>query len=690
MLGNVRGFSGFGGSLRHLVVALGSTLFAAGACGDSDKPPPSPGDGVQRGGSGALGGSGGAGRGGTGGTAATAGTMGGEGGESMLAPNVTVTSPQALDHPDDGPVLVDAEVIVTCEVTKSSEPGAAEVNGGSVRIEMLGADGTTIGEPQTADPSGGDEYSTTFFLQDMENGEVSFRCTASDIADMPNTGSDTISTLVDFGPTITIRTPELDSIWPQVGEVHFQFEVEPAPVVSGDTEAEVDSVTLTVQGVEITTLDEEAPGLYGADVDFTDPAVFNNALEGELQLRVDATNRRSDPGPVTRTRSHPFIVDGEGPMITVVSPANQSIVGGRVRLQFDVVDELAGVRQESVTVTVNSEVHRFRADPESWAPVAGDSFEFTFESGEVLESETQATIRIDAMDNAMNPASTATMIVFFDNVPPIVDLDPWNIRELKGTTDVYCSFSYDPLGTSPNDLSIVHEAIPFLRTFVWDETNEVYGATPRVRLPDRNSVYVYLQADVSQPIIMDSTGTGGVCDSINPALTVGNEPRIQLAAVPPAGAAWFGLETADTSNDPPMPSMATCGYEGVENPPPFLCNDQVSDIRRALSFSLVRDEPVIYGVGDLAQPVCTGDYWEIQQFTNMRPEPEGWICLASIASDKNGNTAVSRPLRLCYDDTRTSEQPSCMNLANPPSCLGDCTLPRNFAATGTRIIVTGR
>jgi hypothetical protein len=303
---------------------------------------------------------------------------------------------------------------------------------------------------------------------------------------------------------------------------------------------------------------------------------------------------------------------------------------------------------------------------------------------------TQATIRIDELDNAMNSAPAATMIIFFDNVPPIVDLDPPNIREQKGSPpNVYCSFSYDPLGTSPSDLSIVNEAIPFIRTFVWDETNQLAGAMPRVKLPDRDSVYIYLQADVTQPIIVDSTNTGGVCNAINPALMVGEPPRIKLKAVPPAGAAWFGLETADMSNDPPMPSMATCGYEGAENPPAFLCNDQVSDLRRVLSYSLVRDEPVVYGFGDLGQPVCTGDYWEIQQFTNMRPEPEGWICLASIAKDGNGNTAVSRPLRLCYDDTRTSAQPSCMNLANPPSCLGNCTVPRNFAATGTRIIVTG-
>jgi hypothetical protein len=123
MLRNVRGFMGFTGSLRHVLVALGATLLTAVACGDSEKPAPSgEGPGVSRGGSGAVGGTGG--NGARGGSSGSAGTTGGEGGANSLAPCVTVTSPEALGHPDDGPVLVDAEVVVTCEVTKSGESAA--------------------------------------------------------------------------------------------------------------------------------------------------------------------------------------------------------------------------------------------------------------------------------------------------------------------------------------------------------------------------------------------------------------------------------------------------------------------------------------------------------------------------------------------------------------------------------------
>jgi hypothetical protein len=136
-----------------------------------------------------------------------------------------------------------------------------------------------------------------------------------------------------------------------------------------------------------------------------------------------------------------------------------------------------------------------------------------------------------------------------------------------------------------------------------------------------------------------------------------------------------------------MGNFTLCKYGSETAPQQPLCSDRASDLRRVIQYGLDKNEPVVYVSASIAEPECTGASWEIQQFTMMR---EGWICLAAIATDKAGtlgNTAVSRPLRLCFDDTGTPEQPSCMDLQNPPSCTDGCTLPRNFASLNDRFIV---
>jgi hypothetical protein len=191
-------------------------------------------------------------------------------------------------------------------------------------------------------------------------------------------------------------------------------------------------------------------------------------------------------------------------------------------------------------------------------------------------------------------------------------------------------------------------------------------------------VYVVIQPDTSEPVIMDGDDADSVCDQLNP--TIMRRP-LQLTAVPPDGTSWFGRLEDDQTNDPPM---GACPYQGTVDPPPTLCDNQDSELSRVIPFGLDAMEPVIYGIGDLGQPKCTGDYWEIQMFA----EQEGWLCMAGIATDNVGNTAVSRPLRVCYDDSRTSAQPACVNLQNPPVCTDGCTLPRRFLDLGDRILRT--
>jgi hypothetical protein len=288
------------------------------------------------------------------------------------------------------------------------------------------------------------------------------------------------------------------------------------------------------------------------------------------------------------------------------------------------------------------------------------------------------TITIAAADTLLNPAGIATMLLYLDNKPPIVDLDPPNVREFKrnGTVE-YCSNSFDPLGDSPSDLDEVGDGLPFVRALVWDDTNRVVNVTPGYIGTDRDSVYLYLQADPTQPVIVDDTPMDGdnTCNAINPALPATNS--IHLTAISQAGDAWFGGSATDASPDPLLPEPPNphaCEYQGGPEPR-NLCTDQRSDLKRVTEHDGLGDEPVIYGNGSLDAENCTGSAWQITAFVQGH---EGWICLAAVAKDKFRRTAVSRPLRLCYDNPSTPAEPDC---SNPPSCTAaNCTAPQPFGA----------
>jgi hypothetical protein len=690
MLGTAVGLSGFRGALRNVFFTAGVSLFLIASCGESANEEPLPGgDGVPNGGSKPMGGSGGTGA--RGGSNATGG-MGAEGGEPTtdpLAPVVTIVSPEALEHPSGGTVLVGPEVEVRCRAVQSRDRNSSAVLPGSVTIEMLDAEGERVGEPITGSPTTRDnEYFATFFVQNLPNGVVSFKCSASDEAEPPHSATTTLSTLFDGGPAITVREPLEDSVHAQRGVVRFELLVEAAPVAENDDEAAVDSVVLEVASQEF-PLEDDGDGVYFADVDFTDPIFGSTGLSGSTPVQIWATNSRSDPGPVTRDYSYDFVVDAEGPTITIASPENATVRGGEVELDFTVVDPTpgSGVDEDSVTVTINLEAHNYSLNDRAWTPETGGRFRFTFDSRTIEGSQAQATITVDARDNARNTARTASMTLFLDNKPPIVDLDPPNIRERRNSMPPLCSLPFDPLGLSPkNDVSVVNRGLPRPRVLVWDETNEVEGLAPHPSWTNRDTVYLYLQGDPSVPMLTDGSDADDVCDTIDPAAV-----RVQLTALNQQGSSWFGPVTEDTT--PTDPPLVACGYGTATNPPPFLCNNQLSDLRRVIPHGLVSSEPVVYAFGSLVEPLCTGDGWEIGGFIKDRngEAREGWICLVAEAEDNAGNRSLSAPLRLCYDDADTPAQPSCMNLADPPSCRQACSV-RRFAdlPLDERVITTGQ
>jgi hypothetical protein len=654
---------------RALFVSMLGVAVAQG-CGDSDDAPQTNAAGARPP---VMMGSGGSSRGGSSGNAGTAPMEeGGAGGRPQQEPDgplVRVLSPVAVEKPADGGVLVDDEIEVVCEVRKATSPGAGEVEPGSVIVQLLDADGALV-DTVTADRGEtADQFVANLIVGKVEDtGRLSILCAASDRSVPPLTGVGQIDTFIDHGPLIAVERPAADSTH-ALGVVPIRFTVEAEPVLSGeDREAAVDEVTLEVGGVRIDDLEED-DGEYVGSVDLLDRELFPNPPAGILPVTIRATNRRK-PEPVESMLSYDISIDGRGPKISVESPRDGAVVGGRVPVTFKIEDE-SDIDEDSVVVFVNLEEHRFKLG-DGWSR-NGNTFTFALETAEAEKtSHIQASINISAADEVGNASQTESLLLFLDNQPAIVDLDPPHLREWResGTT-IECTRSFDPVGAAPpNDLATVPRAV-LLRALVWERTNSVLGQTIwHYAGTDRESVYVYLQPNADAGFVRDSNADG-VCDDLR--ADVDKLPTLHLSNLSPTGQSWFGPELPEEQL-PPLPAECTLKDDAA---PDSIC-DGDSDMWRVITDERVieggRRSPIFaYGIGP--GPTCTGLDWDI----GIYAEKEGWVCLAARSLDTAKNRGVSRPLRLCFDDPATPERPACVDdKSNPPSCTDGCTLPPAF------------
>jgi hypothetical protein len=653
------------------LVLLGCCLVSlvSPACGGEDRTPPFEGKGGTAGRGGASGASGKGGTTSEGGAAGetAAGAGGQAGGDTAGQPIVRITSPVEVSDPDSEAVLTGDEVTVTCEVD------GEDVDESSVLIELLHEDEELTEEAPGVREGSTNEYFADFIIADIPNGALSFRCSAS-AEDANLTGTHEIDTLVDHGPTITVISPEIDSAHSLEGAIRFEFTVEALPLAAGDSRAEVDEVVLVVEGMEVEAgdLDEPEPGTYVTTIDFSDSVRFPDPPVGTIPVEIHATNRRS-PTPVEASLFYSFIIDGEGPVISIVYPEGNAVVGGEVPLQFSVDDPLAGVDPDSVVVTLNTTEYRYEAmDRWSWA---NGVFTFRFDSTLLADSQMQATINIAATDLAGNESREgASTVLYLDNVPPIVDMDPGFVREYS-VRDEVCSRAFDPVGESPNDLDVVPAVTPEIRTLVWEQTNSASGAMQLVHSGvDASTVSVFLQPDPATALLIDTDGNG-TCDD----LAVEGLVRQVLVPIPADGEAWFLQPPLDHPDLTLAPAVGDCPFAANDEFPVALCDQQNSDLTRVIT-QFRSDSPgdarTIFGIGTLDEPFCTGRQWEIGALST---DYEGWVCLASRALDNVGNVGISAPLRLCFDDPDRAGTPACaLGSTEPPSCADDCSLPARF------------
>jgi len=589
--------------------------------------------------------------------------------EDSLAPIVEITAPDEIVSPNSKGVLSAAQVKVLCSAKASKEPGANKVLSSSITIQMFGADGKQIGmngSVLATDVS--DEYQATFILTDVPSGRVSFLCSARDSGTSPRMSSAQVQTFVDHGPEVTLKNPAPSSAHALTPAILFKFSVQPAPLSSLDKQADVTSVSLKVNGVEIPDVAAQelpdSPGEYQISIDLSDLSVFNPTPTGSVPVRIVATNKRG----TVRTSDMSFDVDSLGPVIQIVSPAApNSFVGGKVTLAFTVTDTPAGVKPETVQVVLNSTPFFF--DPKNgWTNSTPNSFSFTFDTKQ-FGVQVQLAVNIRADDLAGNSSDGASILYYLDNVPPIIDMAPPAIQELQYFSNTpICSESFLPLGNSPRDLDVVNNlARP--RALLWDVGNSALGQDAfyysDIDNRDSNTVpHLYFQPDTSKPLLKnaDPTKHGAVCDAIADETL----PLVTLVPLPPTGTAFHPASAA--SHD----KICDAGTDTVRNTPS--CSG--TDIPRVIQHDGLVSKTVaaIYVIApDDVQ--CAGTQF---QLTNIAPK-DGWVCAAVSAVDRTGNRSVSAPLRLCLDSDAAGTPECATTSVAPPSCVDDCIPPPHFS-----------
>jgi hypothetical protein len=691
------------------LVGVVGALGLVSACGDDEKPGFLPEGGTRNGGTGGKtqagsqstdagdgGIAGDAPNGGRGGTAPNAGRggtnvvgqggaggdqggsgSGGEGGVPLPDNGITVTmtAPEPAINPNTDVVLVGDEVTVKC-VVRADDPNAP-VSPSTVRIRAFDADGAVVlgldEQPMNVPgaPTGqAEEYEATFPLATVATGAVSFGCSARGV-DPSVSGSAAVSALVDHGPSITAKLPEANSAHALTGIMAVEFTVLPRLVAPQDTEAGVADVVLHVAGVEIDAIeDAQNKGTYRASVNFLDKQLFEEVPPEHSFISIDASNART-PAPGSNGLSYAFVVDGAGPLIAFTKPKANSTANGPTTVGFTARDTGAGLDVDTVKVTITGlgEVS-YEADDTSWTRT-GDLFTYTFDTGVLENVESQIVVSVQASDAAGNPTDSSDLQLYLDDLPPTIDLDAGNAR--AKSSDDKCSASFDPLGDALNDLSVTTVRNNRFRAIVYDQTNFGSGQDfAYMSGTNPASVRLYVQPNPSQSFLVDRSGDG-VCDD----LANENFEYRSLTAVPKGGVMVFAQDSAVA---PAVGGSCTL-QPPAATPPDTMCGDN-SDMTTVVQHQISTNgnEPVVYALGSLANPECTGSKWDLGTVAGIATNPTGWICLAVRASDNLKNQSVSRPLRVCFDDPGVAGQPACATGAPPPTCTTSCTAPPAYPA----------
>ncbi len=577
-------------------------------------------------------------------------------------PQVLILSPLEATEKTSERMITRARFAVECQVLPHPVT-QRRIDKDSIVIEVS-FDGQKLTAPGQPTPAT-DIFRAEFTLPTPKNGEIRVRCSAADIAQEPLTSFHSILTFVDLGPIITIFNPIDNTSYGK--QVNVYFRVEENPVSQDDPGAAVDdaSVKAFIGTSQLVDLSRDEWGNYVTSVVFDDPDLFPVALDGRSTLRVVAANRRGTV-PVTRTVELNFIADSSGSVIEFVTPKAGDLIGGVFRTRVKVTDS-AGVDPNSVIATIANTYDY------PLLPVGSNEYEGTFDSRN-LSSDLVYPLMVVRARDAVGNQSSAGQIVALDTRRPLVDLDPYPMREVK--KDGNCSILFDPLGPdAPSD----GEAVPQLTQFrvrVEDQSNGASASSTGLILPmagvNAGKVQLFILDDATGALVVDTDGDG-ICDDINPLLKPTSVPQaaneaavINMVAIDPKGSNFFpGIVliedqpmTVDHIDFGQLDWLGDGGCtrpSGGIDPPDALCEPSGSALR------IIRDSvtgPAIYAIPPLSTLNCTGNAIDLKG-SNIA---EGWACVAVRAEDNLGNVGVSPPMRICVDaDNNQDNGCTCTN-----------------------------
>jgi hypothetical protein len=576
-------------------------------------------------------------------------------------PLIDILAPEAATDPNTDMIVTSSTVTVRCKVTRSQSRFAHDVNPSSVAIlAKSGKDALTGVVTAQAD----DVFEADFNLADFKNGPLSFTCSADDVAMPAHTGTTTIDTFLDLGPEIVLLDPMDMGTYALTGKLAIRFQVKESKVAGNDKEAAPKNIKLEASGqnVKITESASEH-GLYTASVNYNDRKLFPMAPTSSA-ISITAASSRTPKAPVRKERAD-ITLDADGPTIAVNAPGYMTIVRGDVVLSVTVSDP-AGIKMDSITGTINNDLYALT----EWKNNGGGNFTTHFDTVPFGTKLTMLTINIKASDEVGNE-STIDHILRLDNVPPLISLDPPNIR-IGVRSSTTCSVAFDPVGDdAKNDLD-KSDYSGMYRVEVRELTNHSPDANiDYVAGVKDGTVKIFAQEDPNIPLLIDTNGDGQ-CDEINSDALAENERPTQLT-----------LQSLSVRGTPPYLSTATFG----PNDPPWctaggLAPPLPSTLCAATALTYAAPQPIegvppaIYGIGPTNNDggACEGNTWELLPIVG-----EGWKCIAARVEDKIGNVGVSRPLRICFDDGDGT--PDCDPMTQtPPDCRDNCTLPPDFPA----------
>jgi hypothetical protein len=607
-----------------------------------------------------------------------AGATGGGGGGPPPPPSGTVAV--EIHAPAAGALLsTNAAADVSAKVTVTNGTDYVDPNSVTVTLAPAGG-GSTDSAGNLIGPTGDSEYSGKLSLAGLQAGDYTLTVSATSSSGV--FGKAQVAIKLDAGPQITVISPTPGRHYKSSLVVQIFADPGGYPPLS-NLQGSIGDVALDLQPAG-------SADQYRATINFDDQMP---PLTGQQLLDVsaeDANGTRTDIRLV-------FVVDDLGPTITSTAPAPGDVVGGVIKISATVADD-AGLNASSIIVLIGDEIN-----PEFQLPLASEGngvYSVLFDTAKLTQCKLPPdpglciiypTLSFRAADLLGNE-TTVSYEIAVDNMPPIADLNPPNLRDIKNDEGWRCSFEFDPLGvdTSSGDMPDDNCAVPQvfdLRARLEDDGNRATGLkVVPIAGVDPDNANVYVLDDTTQALVVDTDGDGN-CDSINPLLIpVTNPPtrpdevlKVRLAPVPPAG-------HADFEPDPSLIPSPICDRGRDTGPPDLLC----SFAQPTIAISYAHGQSAIWSVEPIDKLYCLGSQFD----TLANNISEGWACIAVGAKDKNGNGGVSAPLRVYiqYAGTAGFCAAPPASAGPPPPCTGIYDRASNTVSAGacqTRKFSTG-